>query len=123
MPLTSAERARLFRQRHPDLEKANKRRCWQKLKMTVLSYYGGSPPKCACCGESETAFLALDHIANNGSAHRAEVFGKRRTNGPKFYIHLRDDKPEGIQVLCANCNMGKAVRGICPHKSGMSVVD
>ena len=32
---------------------------------------------------------------------------------------IRNNYPEGFQVLCYNCNLGKAHNnGICPHKKG-----
>jgi hypothetical protein len=79
----------------------------QALKQEVINHYGG---KCACCGESETAFLAIDHINGGGNAHRKKI--NRRT----IYQWLKNNGyPEGYQVLCHNCNMASAW-GVCPHK-------
>jgi len=78
----------------------------------VIAAYGG--PICACCGETEPKFLTIDHINNDGHLHRKQ--GNGATN---LYNHLKARKfPPGFQVLCMNCNFGKARNGgICPHKS------
>lgn len=73
--------------------------------------YGGS--FCACCGETEFAFLTLDHINNDGGK-------ERRAHGRGIYTYGNLRKrgyPPGLQVLCMNCNFGKSINGgICPHK-------
>ena len=70
--------------------------------------------ECACCGITEEVFLTIDHIDNNGSAHRREIGPK--SGGVAIYGWLEhNDYPEGFQVLCHNCNYAK-YRGVCPHK-------
>jgi hypothetical protein len=75
----------------------------------VIGYYGG---KCACCGQSELIYLTIDHINGGGNAHAREI-----GRGVALYRWLRRyGFPEGFQVLCANCNHGRARNGgICPH--------
>src|SRR3989304_4417818 len=34
----------------------------KQLRILALRTYGGIPPKCSCCGETEIKFLAIDHI-------------------------------------------------------------
>ena len=82
----------------------------RKLKAAAYAAYGGF--RCACCGETEEAFLSLDHINNDGANHRRNV--DRR----KIYKWLaQEGYPPGFQVLCMNCNFGKARNGgICPHQ-------
>lgn len=90
--------------------KKNKKIVSSKLKQRIIDEYGG---KCNCCGESEPIFLSIDHIDNNGAAHRREV-------GNKIYNWLeKHNYPKGnFQLLCFNCNFGKRVNGgICPHKT------
>jgi len=84
-----------------------------KLKIETFSVYGGS--KCSCCGEKEILFLTIDHIAEDGSAHRKK-YGI--TGGLKTYRWLKKNGyPKGFQVLCMKCNWGKKNnKGICPHK-------
>ena len=78
----------------------------------VLNAYGN---KCVCCGETTNEFLAIDHIENNGSKHRKEVTGGN--SGNRFYGWIiRNNFPEGLQILCHNCNMAKGFYGKCPHE-------
>lgn len=82
------------------------------MKKCVIEHYGN---KCACCGESNIAFLQIDHIAENGNEHRRAI---GRSSGIGFYTWLKKNNfPEGFQVLCCNCNLGKHWNGgVCPHQ-------
>lgn len=83
----------------------------QKIRLQVLTHYGGNPPKCACCGETIVIFLVIDHINNDGAKQRKSV-----ASGSQMYYWLRKNNfPEGYQVLCRNCNWAKS-QGGCPHK-------
>lgn len=87
------------------------------LRKEVFAHYGGAV--CNCCGETEPNFLALDHINNDGSEQRRKLFGSSQGGGYGIYRWIRNnDYPDGYQVLCHNCNMGKKINGgICPHKT------
>jgi len=78
-------------------------------KDLAIQRYGG---QCACCGETETAFLVIDHINGDGSAERRILsnyqFAKRLATQPV-------DRSK-YQVLCANCNHAKERPGGCPHQ-------
>ena len=63
------ERTILYRKRHRD-ELIEKRR---ELRREVVNHYGG---KCACCGEVELKFLAIDHAGGGGNKHRRELKSK-----------------------------------------------
>ena len=80
-----------------------------ELKLKTFAIYGGVI--CACCGETDHRFLTLDHINNDGAEHRKQVYSN-------IYRWLKAKKyPEGFQVLCWNCNLGKYHnKGICPHQ-------
>ncbi len=85
----------------------------KKRREIVISHYGGV---CACCEESQIEFLSMDHINGDGAKHRREL----KKNG---HIHIYDwliknNFPEGFQVLCMNCNWAKGKYGYCPHKHG-----
>ncbi len=91
--------------------------CWAKrqahhqaVKDEVFGHYGGYA--CACCGETERAFLTIDHVRNDGAKHRRE-------QGRKAYSICRwlrlNGFPDGFQVLCMNCNWAKRL-GQCPHE-------
>lgn len=85
----------------------------KKIRLVVLQAYSALEPFCACCNERTLAFLAIDHINNDGTEHRKLTKG----SGSKTYIWIyRNKYPKGFQVLCHNCNMAKSLYGICPHQ-------
>ncbi len=112
--------AKNYEKLHPDKHKESDKR----LRLEVLTHYGGNPPKCVCCGFSDIRALCLDHINGCGNIDRREVLGVRSDRrlgkeraGASFYRWLRQQKfPEGFQVLCSNCNMakGKSKVRFCP---------
>lgn len=114
------ERRRLYVSENYSLVRKNDNKsCRSKrarIKEAVFAAYGGY--KCACCGETEKAFLTIDHIENDGAAHRRSITGKRHSAGFHTYIWLvKNSFPNGFQVLCMNCNHGKRMNGgICPHQ-------
>lgn len=84
----------------------------RRNRREVLRQYGG---RCACCGETTPEFLAIDHVNNDGEAHRREIGGY----GGRIYEWLRRNgypKDGRFQLLCHNCNMAKGLYGGCPHK-------
>lgn len=97
--------------------RAHVRRARLRAKMACLRHYGGNPPRCACCGESNVGFLSLDHVNNDGNLHRKTEAHK---NTPHCYFVLKRagfPTTPAIQVLCFNCNLGRENNGgICPHK-------
>lgn len=91
----------------------------QLLKLRVIQHYGGA---CACCGESHIDFLTMDHINNNGKAHRRSFGGQN----DGVYRDLVKRWPDDMQVLCYNCNSAKEYFGMCPHerqKLGLPEID
>ena len=73
----------------------------------VIEHYGG---KCSCCGESEYAFLAIDHKLDNGSTER------RKYKGALWKLAIKRGLPNDYQILCHNCNLAKSIYGSCPHQ-------
>lgn len=94
---------------HREAISAQQREWRTKIKRSVIDHYGG---QCQCCGESEIAFLVLDHIENNGAEWR-----KLNKSASLIYWAHKSGHPKGLQVLCANCNMAKHFTpGGCPHR-------
>ena len=94
----------------------------------LLSRYG---PDCACCGESEPAFLHLHHVHGHGALHRRLIkpkdtrsnarvdsrqilFWLRKAGFPQ-YLDLGNGIYDELVVLCANCNHAIDQKGFCPH--------
>lgn len=80
-----------------------------KVRTEVVHAYGG---KCACCGVTEPAFLAIDHIDGGGKKHLKDIGGPSNL----IYWLKKNGYPQGFQVLCHNCNMAKSIYKICPHQ-------
>jgi len=77
----------------------------RRLRDEVFNAYGG---RCCCCGESNFAFLSIDH--ENGF----DGTGPRK--GDHLYGWLKAQGfPSGFRVLCMNCNCSLGHRGYCPH--------
>ena len=100
-------------------ERKRGREYWRDLRHEVIMAYGGY--KCACCGETEPKFLSIDHVFNDGAAHRRALGYKGNGKGAssRTLKWLKEHGfPAGYQMLCMNCNFGKARNGgVCPHKS------
>ena len=108
--------ANQYRARDPkkasDYQKAYNRR----RRQLVIDHYGG---KCACCGEREIKFLAVDHEAGGGNKHRMHI-GSGGAGIVEWVI--RENFPKGFRVLCHNCNMAIGFYGSCPHQSSVKKV-
>lgn len=90
---------------------ASQRALTATWKRRAMDGYGGT---CACCGEDEIDFLCIDHVNNDGKAHRKEM---GTAGGVTLYRQVvRLGFPDRFQVLCFNCNNAKYQRGICPHQ-------
>jgi hypothetical protein len=93
-----------------------------KLRLKILTAYGGC---CACCGENQFEFLAIDHVNNDGAKHRRELQPRRITRGGDpigtALWAIRNDFPLTLQILCHNCNLAKGFYGYCPHKNESEV--
>lgn len=107
MPFKSKERKRKYDREYCTNNKHVWRKYRRKIRRRVLDHYGR---KCVCCGETTEEFLAVDHIERR-------IKGEKRKGGYAFYLWLiKNDFPEGFQVLCHNCNLAKGYYGCCPHK-------
>ena len=90
-----------------------------KNRIDAICHYGGSPPRCACCGEDQFSLLSIDHISGSGNEERKRLFRNKYQSGHDMYRYLiRNGFPDGYQVLCYSCNIGRRDNmGNCPHKT------
>lgn len=79
------------------------------IRDLVISGYGNA---CACCGEIERVFLALDHV-NGGGCKQVNAHGPMY---PYRDVIRRNFTPD-YQILCWNCNWAKHKLGVCPHQN------
>ncbi len=125
--------AKQWRLDNRDKAKAIQKRSMYEARMEVLQHYSGlETPECKCCKEQMFEFLQIDHIEGNGAGHRRSIGmaqgdlnqvakqkerGKISLGGNGFIYWLKKNNfPEGFQVLCANCNLGKRTNKYCPHE-------
>jgi hypothetical protein len=96
-------------------DSARQRDRGRRVRQEALEHYGNN---CACCGETRTEFLAIDHIEGGGNEHRRKLNTK---GGTSFYHKLRKlGWPGGLRVLCHNCNASLGHYGYCPHQDRAS---
>jgi hypothetical protein len=90
------------------------RNWYLEYKQKVFDHYGWT---CACCGETEKAFLSIDHINGGGCQHRKQIKKDGHKSGVSIYVWLiKNNFPTGFQTLCMNCQFGKRYGHICPHQ-------
>jgi hypothetical protein len=121
----SADYAREWRKNNPEYAKAIQERSYNKIRRECFERYGNGKAQCRCCGEKEFKFLHLDHINGDGWEFRkawTENNGKV-VGGTGFYYWLKKNGwPDlALQVLCANCNLGKRTGKYCPHEVARGV--
>ncbi len=88
------------------------------LRLAALLAYG---MKCNCpgCGETTEEFLGIDHVKNDGNIHRSMPSDLGGVGGNIYYWLKKHNYPKDgrFQILCHNCNIGKArCGGVCPHE-------
>lgn len=111
----NANRSRLYDRNTPEgiarfrRDNANRRRYRAILKKEILGHYGKSGKVKCCwphCPVSDIDMLTLDHINNDGAAHR-KMYGSLG-KAAHLYRHLkRDGFPSGYQTLCFNHQIKK----------------
>jgi hypothetical protein len=75
-------------------------------KIIVLQIYSGGKMCCNYCGyDKNTDALSIDHINNDGCAHRKII--KKSGNGFYYWL-IKNNFPVNFQVLCFNCQMIKS---------------
>lgn len=101
---------KLYRAENIETRRAYDLKRSRDLRLKALQAYGGTPPKCACCGEKEIKFLSIDHINGGGNYER-----KKLSRWVNQWLKT-NNYPKGYQVLCFNCNLAKGFYKKCPHK-------
>lgn len=73
---------------------------------------------CSCCGESNEAFLTMDHYGDDVGMPKMRSDGyATKIRGVREYARLKKLgwPTVGIRVLCMNCNFGTRTGCPCPH--------
>lgn len=94
---------------HPEHFRTARKKRRAALRSGALNAYGRA---CNCCGENAERLLTIDHVNNDGAAHRKSV-GKDLAI---FQWLLDNSYPSGFQTMCYSCNVGRHINGgDCPH--------
>jgi len=106
--------SRKYNEKNRDKLKMIKLSYRMRLKHEVLSHYAEGDLKCSRCGETDPDVLVLDHINDDGRAEREKLsIASRDSNGGvirgqrSYEVYKKSGYPDGLQVLCANCNTKK----------------
>lgn len=83
----------------------------RKVRAEVFSHYGNA---CACCKETISEFLTIDHIGGWGKNHKTKS-GKRYGGAALYRWIVKNNFPLSLRILCWNCNLAQARSGPCPH--------
>jgi len=92
------------------------------LKVYSKRLSNSNIPCCNCCGEkSYLEFLALDHIAGkkqmDSELELVKLEYSSKLKGLRLHKWIiKNDYPDGFQILCHNCNNAKGFYGKCPHE-------
>lgn len=106
-------RAKMKNWRNGNRERFNASRFFNRDKtkyLAFLAYSIGGKIECRECGQNDLDVLVLDHKNDDGASHRKilKMASRGNTSGGGVYFILRKHKyPDGLQILCANCNMKK----------------
>ena len=116
----AAEYARSWQAKNRGRYLVSRRRRYAALVDQIQEAYGR---KCTCCGEAEKGFLTIDHVNGDGAAHRREVNGSNYNGSMVYRQIVAQGFPDTFQLLCFNCNLGRAKNGgVCPHRVGVKLI-
>lgn len=84
-------------------------------KVVCFDRYGR---KCVCCELTyDVVFLTLDHVNNDGAAHRRSMSGYNGGGwGAMYRWAIKNNFPDSVQSMCWNCNEARRINGVCPHQ-------
>jgi len=116
----------LTRSRKPEV-KAKSKLVSDNTRLKVLQIYSkrlsnSDIPCCKCCNlNSHIGFLAIDHIAGRMEMDSIPELVKlgytsKFSNNQLFLWIIKNNFPDGFQILCHNCNSAKGFYGKCPHE-------
>jgi hypothetical protein len=117
----------LTRRQRPEV-KAKAKLTSDNIRLKVLQVYSkrlsnSDIPCCKCCNlNSYIGFLAIDHI--EGRIEMDSIpelvkigYSSKFSNNSLFLWIIKNNFPEGFQILCHNCNTAKGFYGKCPHET------
>lgn len=109
----SNKHQKIYRIKNKEIVNKKSQEYAQRLKKAVYDFYGN---KCACCSLEESSVLQIDHVNNDGYKDR-DKRGRKIAGAPLYLRIAKQGFPNIYQILCANCNFSKRIRGTCYHRS------
>ncbi len=89
-----------YHKEYRQTNKEKRREYRRKNRLKIINHYTNASMSCINCGYSDVRALSIDHINNDGAEQR-KIHG---TGGKFYYWLIKNDYPEGFQILCRNCN-------------------
>jgi hypothetical protein len=96
--------AKKYNQEHLHELTVKRRYHRRNARLKVYQHYSNGTMKCAKCGNNDIDVLSIDHINGGGNAHRKNVV---HSHTEEWLV--RNNFPDGFQVLCMNCQFKKRV--------------
>ena len=93
-----------------------------RRKLEMVEAYGG---ECVWCAENNPNALNIDHINEDGAAHRRAI---RREGGSSFICWLKKNNwpRDNLRLLCYTCNCGRSLGRDSPrfmeHRKALGVL-
>lgn len=107
----ASRRARWRTEHGKEVMVATRKRYIVKLRSRFFEIYGS---KCACCGETNEAFLTLHHRDGDGYIERREL---KSSMVAIYNKAVEEPNLQRYQTMCYNCNLGASHNdGVCPHR-------
>ena len=113
LKLSVKEISRQYRIRHLEELRNRDRLRRKERKALIINHYSNGKNSCSCCGERQSFLLTIDHIHGDGLQHRRQLGGAGLSSGNFYAWLVRNNFPEGYQVLCMPCNSSKCNGPFC----------
>jgi hypothetical protein len=109
-----------YRKARPGANYACDKRWRDKIRTRVFEHYGLA---CQECGSTKNP--QIDHIAQDGGAHR-DSLGYAGSGNILYRWLIKNNFPEGFRTLCADCNELAYIlhcRGVDVSKKGFTAAE
>jgi hypothetical protein len=100
----SRQKNRAYRSQRRDKEREQSRLRRSLQLIRVINHYSNGKNECACCKIKNS--LTIDHINGGGLKHKKD---NAISQGGFYAWLIKNQFPDGFQVLCFDCNQSKSV--------------
>lgn len=89
-----------YRRKNVDVISERNARMHHRAKMELIRIYSNETFRCAKCDEHRIGALTIEHENGDGGGRRRSDGGPHRV----FLLLRKQGFPQGIKILCSNCN-------------------